>query len=162
MTMLDRSTEIRNLLNPAFCGLIYASLVEGYNSKSAVIIPFYLPYILMPIILHKESRLQIPSTSVTKFHVWLQGVEQIKMGLPDRTRHLRPFVSEAAMFLHGQGFIELDKKMGIKIKGQGKMSKILSKSESITEYTRKAKTLGAMCGKNSSDLSILALLGVQL
>lgn len=162
MTMLERSTETKNLLNPAFCGLIYASIVEGYNSKSTTIIPFYLPYILMPMILHKESRLQIPSTSATKFHIWLQGAEQIKMGLPERARSLKPFVSEAAMFLHGQGFIELDEKLGVKIKKPAEMKKNISKSESTTEYTRKAKTLGAICGKNNSELSILALLGVQL
>jgi hypothetical protein len=160
--MSERSMETNNLLNPAFCGLVYASIVEGFNSKSITTIPFYLPYILMPIVLHKESRLQIPSTTATKFHSWIQNAEQIKIGLPERARSLKPFVSEAATFLHGQGHIESDETLGIKIKELRKMKKIISESEATTEYTRKAKILGAICGKNNSDLSILALLGVQL
>lgn len=159
--MKNRSTETKNLLNPAFCALVYASIVEGYNSKSSTTIPFYLPYILMPIVLHKESRLQIPATSATKFHAWIQKSEQIKIGLPERARSLKSFVSDATMFLHGQGYIESDEKMGIRINNSGKIKKIINKSESIAEYTRKARTLGAMCGKNNSDISILAILGVQ-
>jgi ABC-three component (ABC-3C) system Middle Component 3 len=160
--MHKRSTETRNLLNPAFCGLIYASIVDGYNSKSEGAIPFYLLYILMPIVLHKESRQTIPKSSLTKFLTWIQQSEQIKIGLPERAISLKPFVSEAAIFLHGQGHIESDQKLGIRTTNTTKIKNIVKKSESIKEYTRKAKTLGAMCGKNNSDLSILALLGVRL
>lgn len=159
---MEKSTETKNLLNPAFCGLVYASIVDGFNSKSSTLIPFYLPYILMPIVLHKESRLAIPATSVSKFHIWLQGNEQIKIGLARRIKSLEPYVSDASMFLHGQGYIESTTDFCIKLKKTSTMKKIVNSSESIVEYTTKAQTLGAICGKNNSVLSILALLGVQL
>ena len=159
--MRDRSIETRNLLNPAFCGLIYASIVTGYNLKSRSSIPYYLPYILMPIILHKESRLKIPDTSATKFHSWLQNSEEIKIGLAERAVNLKPFVSEAVMFLHGQGHIKSDSEFGISVVKQSSINTMLKNSPMISDYIKKAKTIGAMCGKNNSALTIMALLGVQ-
>lgn len=159
--MVENSLETKDLLNPAFCGLIYASIVEGFNAKSNTPIPFYLPYILMPLVLHKESRLLIPSTSIKKFHGWLHENEQIKMGLAERAKGLKPFVSQAMTFLHGQEYISIDQGSGIRIKNLKKLKAIINKSDSIAEYLIKAKTLGAICGKNNSEISILALLGVR-
>ena len=160
--MEHKSIETKNLLNPAFCGLVYASLVDGYNSKSKKSIPFYLPYILLPIVLHKESRFKIPSTSISKFHIWLQQSEEIKIGLKNRSKNLKPFVSNAALFLHGQGLISSDDNFRIDIQNHKKLNKIINSSISIKEYTKKAKTLGAICGKTNSNTTLLALLGVTL
>ena len=162
MNIIEQSIETKNLLNPAFCGLVYASIVEGYNLKSTSSIPFYLPYFLMPIVLHKESRLQIPRTSVSKFHLWIQDTEQIKIGLPERAKNLKPYVSNASMFLHGQGYIKTDANLGVKIVNSKQIKSHINKSQSIENYTRKAKTLGAICGKHNNNLSILVFLGVQV
>lgn len=160
--MLYQNTEVGNLLNPAFCSLIYASIVDGYNSKNKKSIPIYMPYILLPIVLHRESREKIPNTSITKFHLWIQSEGQIVMGLDERIKRLKPFVSNSSMFLFGQGLLCLDDDYRLSIKNQKKTKQIINKAEYVAEYTRSAKVLGAICGKFDSDSTILALLGVKL
>ncbi|MBL4746985.1 MAG: hypothetical protein JKY08_11555 [Flavobacteriaceae bacterium] len=160
--MHNRSDEINNLLNPAFCGAVYVAMVDGYNSKSESNIPIYLPYVLMPIILHKDSRNTIPSTAITKFHSWIQSKEQVKIGLHKRVKSLEPFISEAMLFLSGQGLLMIDDLGAIELTSKTKINKIIKNSESISEYIRKAKTLGTICGNTHSDSTILALLGLQI
>lgn len=157
-----KSAEIENLLNPAFCGVVCVAIVEGYNSKSKTNIPFYLPYILLPIVLHLESRTAIPSTSVTKFHLWIQGHDHLRIGFVERTRNLEQFVSEGMRFLHGQGLIEIDDEANIILTNTAFKNKVLSKSQAISEYVKKAKIIGSMCGKTNSGTAVLAMLGIRL
>jgi hypothetical protein len=154
--------ETENLLNPAFCATVFLSVVDGYNSKTNTKIPLYLPYILLAIILHKPSRVSIPKTSVTKFQPWIQGNSEVRIGLSNRVRSLKPYVSNALMLLFSDGVISLDDKGDIDIIDVKKAKKIMNFSKDIEMYTKKARTLGTICAKNNSDMTILALLGVSL
>ncbi|GAA6139689.1 hypothetical protein NBRC116583_34360 [Arenicella sp. 4NH20-0111] len=66
------------------------------------------------------------------------------------------------MFLHGQGQINSDSELGIKLVKQSALNSAARDFPMIGEYLKKARTLGSMCGKNNSAISIMAVLGVQL
>ncbi|ELI5735503.1 hypothetical protein RRK63_004246 [Vibrio fluvialis] len=157
-----QTNEVTELLNPAFCALIYASIVEGYNSKSKSKIPIYLPYVLMPIVLHKESRRSIPRTTRSKFHIWLQNEPQIVVGLTERVNSLENYVSKGSMLLKSNGFISLDDEFRVLLVNSIKLRKLIRNAEYISEYTDSAKRLGTICGNFNSESTILALLGVNL
>tara|TARA_R110001583_G_scaffold170326_1_gene323742 strand:- start:102 stop:572 length:471 start_codon:yes stop_codon:yes gene_type:complete len=149
-------------VHPAFCALLYASLVDGYNSKCKVLIPIYLPYILVPILLHKESRRSLPKTSASKFHKWLQNEPHIVVGLDKRINSLEPYISRSSMFLNAQGLLAVDNEFRISISNRSKFKKMAKDAEYISEYIEAAKNFGEICGKFNSESTMLTLLGVKL
>ncbi|ATG77171.1 three component ABC system middle component [Pseudoalteromonas sp. 1_2015MBL_MicDiv] len=157
-----QNNEISELLNPAFCALLYSSIVDGYNSKALKKIPLYLPYILIPIILHKESRLVLPKTAASKFHLWLQNEPQIVVGLTERVNSLEPYISKSSLLLRGQGIIDLDEDFRVSLIDNKKINKMIKNAEYISEYTFAAKKLGAICGRFNCESTMLALLGIKL
>ncbi|WGS60302.1 three component ABC system middle component [Vibrio lentus] len=157
-----QTNEVTELLNPAFCALIYASIVDGYNSKSKLKIPMYMPYVLMPVVLHKESRRAIPGTSRSKLHIWLQNEPQITIGLTDRINNLESYISRGSMILKSNNFMVLDENFRISLKNKRKLQTMIKESEYISEYTNRARCLGNICGSFNSESTLLALLGVKL
>ena len=49
-----RPPEIRTLFNPAFCGLVLAQGIKGYNQDTKSPIPFSLTLLILPLCLHKK------------------------------------------------------------------------------------------------------------
>ena len=58
-----RPFEIRNLFNPAFCGLILFRGLQGYEEENLDGMPFSLTLLVLPLRLHKESRQVIADNS---------------------------------------------------------------------------------------------------
>lgn len=52
----QRPFEIRNLFNPAFCGLVLFRALRGYEEEDARGMPFSLSLLVLPLCLHKDSR----------------------------------------------------------------------------------------------------------
>jgi hypothetical protein len=54
----QRPIEIRNLFNPAFCGLVMHRAMCGYEEEesSPQGVPFSLTFLVLPLCLHKETR----------------------------------------------------------------------------------------------------------
>ncbi|WP_442969853.1 three component ABC system middle component [Roseburia sp. AM23-20] len=50
-----RTHEVAFLLNPAFCGRILYSTIRTYNEKTNRAFPFPLIYLVLPLVLHKET-----------------------------------------------------------------------------------------------------------
>jgi hypothetical protein len=65
-----RIPEIAYLLNPAFCAAIIYIAIFEYQKKSTGAFPFTLSYLLLPIILHKNTRERVSSR--TNMATWLQ------------------------------------------------------------------------------------------
>ena len=57
----QRPFEIRNLFNPAFCGLVLFRALHGYEEEDARGMPFSLSLLVLPLCLHKDSREVIAS-----------------------------------------------------------------------------------------------------
>ena len=52
----QRPIEIRNLFNPAFCGLVLFRSFCGYDEEDPRGMPFSLALLILPLCLHKDSR----------------------------------------------------------------------------------------------------------
>ncbi len=64
----QRPREIRNLFNPAFCGLVLARGVEGFSETTNQPMPFSLTLLILPLCLHKRTREQIKKLLNPKLH----------------------------------------------------------------------------------------------
>lgn len=100
-----RSHEVAYLLNPAFCGRILYSTIKTYNEKVNRPFSFPLIYLVLPLVLHKQTRMNISSR--TQLLIWVQKNSQLLIDFPRRTRELVPLSNEAIEFLLQAGKILL-------------------------------------------------------
>lgn len=99
-TWENRSVISANLLNPAFCGEVIRRTICGYNGNyKNEKIPFLLLSLILPIILHKETREKMPLRSSTYFHSWVEANEYLFIDFANRARLLLPYSKESTMFL---------------------------------------------------------------
>lgn len=64
-----RTREVAYLFNPAFCGRMLYSAIKVYGIKTKRAFPFPLVYLVLLLVLHKETRANINSR--TQLHLFL-------------------------------------------------------------------------------------------
>jgi Family of unknown function (DUF6521) len=100
-TWNERPTEVANLLNPAFVGILLRKAVDGFNGEIKDGMPLELLYLVLPFCLHPATAARLPrSPSATPLHVWLQKEENrdVLLSFAERASALVPFVREALLF----------------------------------------------------------------
>jgi hypothetical protein len=85
-------------LNPAFCGeLLFRSVSEYYRVRELPF-AFGLAFVILPIVLHKHTRDQLPGNSSAAFVGWLAQHSSSLAELPDKVVRLMPITREALLF----------------------------------------------------------------
>ena len=90
-----RPFEVRNLFNPAFCGLILFRALQGYEEENADGMPFSLALLVLPLCLQKESRQVIADSPRSYLLKTVEKNPQLLVGFADRAKDLMPFALEA-------------------------------------------------------------------
>lgn len=99
MKWSDRPLEEATNLNPAFCGELIFRASAAYRKAAEQPFSIALSYLILPIVLHKATRDQLPGRASTAFAGW---VAEHGVGLaefPDRVLRLVPITREALLFL---------------------------------------------------------------
>ena len=157
----ERIPEIANLLNPPFCSLIIYTAILEYQVKAKCGMPFPLIYLILPIILHKNTRDKIGSE--TNMIIWLQNNPELLVGFADRSRNLVCFTNEAIEFLLFQnicvlcgGNISISKKIS-----KFKISTYIYSDQEIEDCIQKGKRIGRWFYYVRAVESIYAAWGVK-
>ncbi|HMI02395.1 MAG TPA: three component ABC system middle component [Pedobacter sp.] len=95
----DRNKIVANLFNPAFCGEILRAVIKEYNKHTSVDFPFAFSFIVLPILLHKETRQKMPRSTRTYFFVWVEENDSLFFDFAQRTKSMVKFTKEAISFL---------------------------------------------------------------
>lgn len=106
----DRTEEIANLLNPAFCGEVIRRCVFSYQNKKGgdINIEYELIFLILPIVLHNATRSKISPRSRKQLHTWLQENQEVRIGFSSRVKQLIPYTKEAISFLMIHEAIQFD------------------------------------------------------
>jgi hypothetical protein len=91
----QRPIEVRNLFNPAFCGLILFRALQGYEEDNSDGMPFSLALLVLPLCLQKESRQVIADSPRSYLLKTVEKNPHMLVGFADRARDLMPFALEA-------------------------------------------------------------------
>ena len=94
----ERPKEEANLLNPAFCCGVLTASVFGYSSIEPKGTPYPLAFMVLPIVLHKQTREALPKSTRTSVAAWLEEHPSAKIQYHERVASLVPFVREALLF----------------------------------------------------------------
>jgi hypothetical protein len=155
----ERTSEIANLLNPAFCSSVIYSVIFEYQKQKGLPMPFVLTYLILPIILHKGTRERINSR--TNMIVWIQKFPDVLVNFPQRTRSMISFTNEAIEYLLSHRII-LFTNSDISIsKTLSKSAMQKSKDNEILECYNKSEHLGRWFAQIGVEENIYAAWGVK-
>ena len=101
----QRPFEIRNLFNPAFCGLVLFRSLQGYEEEDARGMPFSLSLLVLPLCLHKDSREVIASSPRSYLLKTTEKNQQVMVGFADRVTQMLPYAFEGFGLLMERGCI---------------------------------------------------------
>jgi hypothetical protein len=156
-----RPFEIANLLNPAFCSVLLYESISEYSKKKGQGMPFALSYLILPIILHKQTRHALPKNAIALLHPWFQNNGEVRIGFAQRVSQLVPYTKEAIIFGMQAEILTINDG-GEFIPGQRRLAS--TNWESISEAAEcraKAKILGSWYSKTQDISSIFIMWGVR-
>lgn len=105
----QRPFEIRNLFNPAFCGLVLSRTLQGYEEEDARGMPFSLTLLVLPVCLHRDSREVIASNRRSYLLKTVEKNQQIMVGFAERVTQMLPYTFEGFGLLMERGCIAVTK-----------------------------------------------------
>lgn len=104
----QRPFEIRNLFNPAFCGLVLFRALHSYEEKNACGMPFSLSLLVLPLCLYKDSRVIIVNNPRSYLLKITENNPQIMVGFSDRVTQMLPYTFEGFGLLMERGCISIN------------------------------------------------------
>jgi hypothetical protein len=156
----QRPIEIRNLFNPAFCGLVLFRSFCGYEEEDPKGMPFSLALLILPLCLHKESRDILLQHNRSYFLKVVSGHPQLLVNFGRRATDLLPFTLEALGFLMQLGAFEVDPDGRLKALPEGVRKSVTGTPESIA-CQRVAKFLGKEFARVADRATIYTTLGIR-
>lgn len=156
----QRPIEIRNLFNPAFCGLVLFRAMVAYEEEDDRGIPFSLVPLILPICLHKQSREIIAPSTRSYFLKLVANHPQLLVGFSVRAQDMLAFTFEALGLLHQLGTIQVRSDGRLKANPQG-VRKSITGSDETQAIQKVAKYLGKEFSRIGDRVTIYATMGVR-
>jgi hypothetical protein len=156
----QRPVEIRNLFNPAFCGLVLFRSFCGYEEEDPRGMPFSLTLLILPLCLHKRSRdilLQGNRSYVLKV---VSSHPELLVNFGRRTTDLLPFAFEALGLLMQLGAFVVDRDGRLKAVPNGVRKSLTGTAESVA-CQRVARFLGREFARVGDRSTLYTTLGVR-
>jgi hypothetical protein len=159
----DRSPEERALLNPSFFSLLFWHAATGHMTEGGIGLPFGTAFLVLPMVLHRETRESLPKMVATSLPVWLDDNQLVRARLAERARTLVPYTKEALMFGDIRGFLKVSADAVSAEKGwKDKISAELRKSsDEVRSCAKRADFLGRWFARAGSPVTVMALMGVR-
>ncbi|MBA3774132.1 MAG: hypothetical protein H0X13_17075 [Ramlibacter sp.] len=156
----QRPFEVRNLFNPAFCGLVLFRALEGFEEENPEGMPFSLALLVLPLCLHMDSRQVIADSPRSYLLKTVEKNPQLLVGLADRTKNLLPFAFEALGFSMQLGCFEVTQDGRLKtVTGRVRKS-VTGTSESVS-CQRVARIIGKEFARIADRVTIYTTFGIR-
>lgn len=159
----ERSREERALLNPGFCASLLWHAARGYSDASDSALSFEESFLVLPLVLHRETRETLPRDTRTSLAVWLADHPLARGRIATRARLLVSFTKEALLLGGVHGFLRLEAG-GLQGDGTWKRAVNRALGESSNEVrgcARRAGFVGKWFAETGSAPTVLALIGVR-
>lgn len=156
----QRPIEIRNLFNPAFCGLILHRAFAGYEEEDAEGMPFSLSLLVLPLCLHRDTRDVMASSSRSYLLKVVERNPQTLVGFAERASSMLPFSLEALGLLVQFDCVTVGDKGRLRT-GGGRVRRAVSGTEETIACQRVARFVGREFARVSDRVTIFTTLGVR-
>jgi hypothetical protein len=159
------SLENRRLLNPAFAGLVLIRAINGFFREAKIGFPYIYSYLILPLVLHPETRERLPQAIVTRLPSWAERNSELTALLPRRVADLAPATREALFLATTTGLITLGKSAELMSTVTEKVLTGFEKNSSSGEVgacLHKANFVGRWLATSGTSATVLTVLGVQI
>ena len=153
------ASEVETLANPAFCGALLTQAITGFVSADETGMPVSLSFLVLPLVLPGRIRDELPSTTSTKLHAWVQAKPEIKMQFSGHAESLTAQTRAGLRFALAKGTCQLqgDRLVpGKKLKANGWDATAESKA-----CLSKSTLVGKWLAKAGDESTVYSLLGVR-
>jgi hypothetical protein len=154
-----RPFEIRNLFNPAFCGLILFRALSGYEEKGARGMPFSLSLLVLPLCLHKESREAIAENPRSLLKS-TENNQQIMVRFAERVTQMLPYTFEGFGLLMEKGCISVTDSGCIQTI-PSKVRKSVSGTDETVACQKVARIVGKEFARVADRVTIYTTFGIR-
>jgi hypothetical protein len=156
----QRPFEVRNLFNPAFCGLILFRALQGYEEEDPDGMPFSLTLLVLPLCLQKDSRQMIADSPRSYLLNTVEKHPQLLVGFADRASALMPFAFEAFGLLMERGCFVVSRDGRLKSVSDRVRKTVTGTSESII-CQRVARIIGKEFARIADRVTVYTTFGVR-
>lgn len=158
-----RAPEERALLGPSFLAILLWQAANGYEDEAKTGLPFDVAFLVLPIVLHRETRELLPKTVSTSLAFWLNQYPLICARIADRARVIVPFTKEAIVFGGIYGLLSvIDFEIIANLDWQRKIrSSLKNTSDEVRVCAKQANFTGRWFARAGSSQTVMALLGVR-
>lgn len=156
----QRPFEIRNLFNPAFCGLILFRALQGYEEENPDGLPFSLSLLVLPLCLQKDSRKVISDNPRSYLLKTVEKNPQLLVGFADRASDLLPFALEAFGLLMERECFVVSQDGRLKTVA-GRVRKAVTGTDESVSCQRVARIIGKEFARIADRVTIYTTFGVR-
>lgn len=155
-----RNTIVANLFNPAFCGEIIRVVAKEYNKHTNSNFPFAFTFLVLPILLHQQTRERMPRTVRTYFFVWVEQNDDLFFDFSKRTKGMVKYTKEAISFLLLYNKIHLTEDGEITTSQEKRIKVNRDDYDEYNDILKKAEMLGKWLSTTSDVKSIYSFLRI--
>jgi hypothetical protein len=155
-----RPFEIRNLLNPAFCGLNLFRALQGFEEVDDRGLPFSLSLLVLPLCLHRDSREVIARSARSYLLKTVEKNQQIMVGFADRVTRTLPYTFEGFGLLMERGCIEVADDGRI-LSAPNKVRKSVTGTDETIACQKVARIVGREFARIADRMTIYTTFGIR-
>jgi hypothetical protein len=156
----ERPFEVKNLFNPAFCGLTLFRAMQGYEEENVDGMPFSLSLLVLPLCLQKHSREIIAGNPKSYLLKIVEKNPQLLVGFAERTRELLPFALEGFGLLMERGCFVVSHDGRLKTVPNQVRKSVTGTDESIT-CQRVARIVGKEFARIADRVTVYTTFGIR-
>jgi hypothetical protein len=157
----ERPVEIANHFNPAFCGEVLRRCINSYHQTNSLPFPYPLIFLVLPIVLHRNTRESISPRQRLTLHAWLQRYPDLRIGFAERASELILITKEALIFLLQVDAVRFDDQAGLISQPYRKVPIVGQDEGEIADCYRKADMVGRWFARAGTVTTIYAMWGVR-
>lgn len=157
-----RPIEEARLFNPAFCSLLLGKAVADYLKQVGDGLPYPLAFIVIPAVLHAQTRNALPSRTTALLQNWVADHTDLLTAFPDHARQAAPIVREATLFalMHRKLTIERGRLLPGPRRYRSNAT-VDSRTDETIDCVRSAAFLGRWFAVSGTTATILASWGAK-
>lgn len=156
----QRPFEIRNLFNPAFCGLVLFRALHGYEEENVHGLPFSLSLLVLPLSLHKGSREVIAGNPLSYLLKTTEKNQHMMVGFASRVTHMLPYTFEGFGLLMERGCITIQNDGRIQTV-PNKVRKTIKGTPETISCQRVARIVGKEFARIADQTTIYTTFGIR-
>ena len=147
-----------SILNPALIASILAWAAIRHRSSGRGEMPLAASLLVVPLVLHTETRRRLPTTTRSHLTKWLSDNQDLAAAFPSRARRFAPHVLEGLRFGLRSGALSLSETGGLI--GQIPPSPDLGADSELRAILTAAGLVGAWLGKAGTVANNYIMFGV--